>query len=307
MADAEAQALQPAPIGDYEDELKGTVQARIEAQLDMLEARPQILNDYLEVVAYDGGTAGIGYEVENVLEFSRAPLHRSGPGGINATLILKCRTPLLLDYVRVGTSTHLNFALRAGVVWLYTTSHGDPRNAINAKNDPVHPHLFRNCASAADFDRICNDIDALRLRAKRTTKAAAAAAAPAAAAPAASAAGAEFSGGAASASAAAAGEDLAAGAAADAAAAAASGSGGDDDAEVKPGEFPDCFYFDTDPVTYSTTVALRNQSRVADMEKHVVGREFFSLSFFSLFFVSFRCCVFVGVQGGAVCVRGVRA
>ena len=38
---------------------------------------------------------------------------------------------------------------------------------------------------------------------------------------------------------------------------------------MKPGEFPDCFYFDTDPVTYSTTVALRNQSRVADMEKYV--------------------------------------
>ena len=275
---------------DYEEEMKTNVQARIEAQLEMLEARPQVLNSHLQVVGYDGGEAGIGYEVENVLEFSRTPLHRSGSSSVNSTLVLKCREPLLLDYVRIGTSAHCDFALRSGVIWLYASEHKQPQS--EGPGDSCYRHMFHNCKSAEEFDRICSDVDAIRIQQKRTSQDDE------------NVANSEKADLTDPAKLLASGEELKSNDATINAANAAS-----DGVEIQPGEFPDCFYFETDPVTYAhaaieieicgggifllrelpatssschcelytsscrytTTVALRNRSRIDDMEKYIRG------------------------------------
>eukprot|EP00750_Incisomonas_marina_P012947 INCI17188.1.p2 GENE.INCI17188.1~~INCI17188.1.p2 ORF type:complete len:568 (-),score=113.47 INCI17188.1:3488-5191(-) len=237
---------------DYEEEMKTNVQARIEAQLEMLEARPQVLNSHLQVVGYDGGEAGIGYEVENVLEFSRTPLHRSGSSSVNSTLVLKCREPLLLDYVRIGTSAHCDFALRSGVIWLYASEHKQPQS--EGPGDSCYRHMFHNCKSAEEFDRICSDVDAIRIQQKRTSQDDE------------NVANSEKADLTDPAKLLASGEELKSNDATINAANAAS-----DGVEIQPGEFPDCFYFETDPVTYTTTVALRNRSRIDDMEKYIRG------------------------------------
>ena len=231
-----------------EEEYVNAVQLRLDAQLQLLSARPQVLNDYLTVAQYNGGEAGLGYEIENVLEFSRAPLHRSASDPLKSTLIFKCSEPLNIDYVRISTSAHVNFALRSGVIWLYAAEHGDPRS-----DESVHSELFSECTSAADFDAACEKVTQLRTNQAQfdkkphdtnsvedsTTT-----------------------------------QSLAEEKRGD------SSEHGDDDNTSQTDEaededvdskFPDCFYFETDPITFATTVALRNYSRIKDMEKYIRG------------------------------------
>ena len=282
---------------NYPDEINNEVQARIDAQLEILEARPQVLNKNLEVAIYEGGEAGFGYEVDNILEFSRTPMHRSGPDALNSTLILKCTEPLLLDYVRISTSTHVNFAVRSGVIWLYAAEHGDAE-----KDKSVHSELFRGVASESDFDRVCDQVAALRREERRTARQTQFANAtnnlptvpaqktdkPSEPDP-----GAVVS--AATVSVSVAGEDTTLLAntgselkayktdvSADAKPNTPSPNtftneigrspvGADDGDGEEPGMYPDCFYFETDPVTFTATVALRNQSRIPDLEKYIRG------------------------------------
>mgnify|MGYP000683762047 CR=1 FL=1 len=234
---------------ELELEMQNTVQARIDAQMEMLQARPQVLNDFLEVATYNGGEAGIGYEVDNILEVSRAPLHRSGPKGVNSTLVLKCTQTLRLDYVRIQTSAHVNFALRSGVVWLFAPEHGNPQKHNGAL---THRDMFRNCTSAEDFDRICDQVAAIR----RETKISAANSEKCEAS---------------SVSTTSAAADAAEKNAHTTTNAPVDGATIDGDFDEKPGEFPDCFYFETDPVTFATTIALRNRNRIDDIETYIRG------------------------------------
>lgn len=220
------------------------MQARIKAQLEILEMRPQVLNTELEILYYDGGDAGIGYEVDNVLEYSRTPLHRSGKYKANTTLILRCKSPLLLDYLRIETSPHVDYAVKTGVIWIFTEEHSDPNDELL-----IHSELFNDCTTQEHFDKICSQIVSIRNTEaskihKKNDK----------------------------------DEDItfrAESIVSDGKNKSDKHQNQGEKTKIDKGsnesknEFPDVFFFETDPITFNTTISLRNQNRIIDMESYI--------------------------------------